>query len=33
MITNVESALSKACELTGASVADFTGAPCFYEGK
>jgi hypothetical protein len=29
MITNVESALSRACEETNASVLDFTGAPVF----
>ena len=29
MITNVESALTKACEETKASVSDFTGAPVF----
>lgn len=29
MITNVESALAKACEATGASITDFTGAPVF----
>ncbi|KQR95155.1 hypothetical protein ASG01_04695 [Chryseobacterium sp. Leaf180] len=31
MITNVESALSKACELTNAAVKDFTGAPVFMQ--
>jgi hypothetical protein len=29
MITNVESALSKACEATNSAVSDFTGAPVF----
>lgn len=29
MIDNVETALTKACEITGATVSDFTGAPIF----
>ena len=29
MIDNVETALTKACEITNASVSDFTGAPVF----
>jgi hypothetical protein len=29
MITNVELALTKACEKTGAAITDFTGAPVF----
>ena len=31
MIDNVETALAKACDATGASVSDFTGAPVFMQ--
>ena len=33
MIDNVEAALAKACQATGAEVADYTGAPVYMEGK
>ncbi|MDY6025426.1 GH3 auxin-responsive promoter family protein [Bergeyella zoohelcum] len=33
MIGNVESAIVKACQETGASVREFTGAPIFMEGN
>ena len=30
MIDNVETALSKACEITNSCITDFTGAPVFF---